>query len=188
MDEQRERIEELEEALRESVHITAQCELSVAHKEEDHRNTLERLNELQSVVDNFEAAKKKELCPNCSSFQARVKYLEEKSISLRSEQRKNVENLFDLKQEAISAAISEKDAHVALLEMSGIKNAQTSEEVDRLRAEKRKLMEKMKGETENRLKMLLELGIPIETNGKPQPKVVKEQKSEPSKASESVDT
>lgn len=48
--------------------------------------------------------------------------------------------------EALSAAISEKDAHIALLEMSGIRNGQTSDEIDRLKSQKRFLVEKIKTE------------------------------------------
>lgn len=48
--------------------------------------------------------------------------------------------------EALSAAISEKDAHVALLEMSGIRNGQTNDEIDRLKSQKRFLVEKIKTE------------------------------------------
>lgn len=54
---------------------------------------------------------------------------------------------FDLNRlEAISAAVSEKDAHIALLEVMGVKNAQTAEQFDLLRMEKKQLIEKLRNE------------------------------------------
>ncbi|KAJ8941856.1 hypothetical protein NQ318_007256 [Aromia moschata] len=47
-------------------------------------------------------------------------------------------------REALESAISEKDAHLALLEISGIRSARQAEEVDRLRMDKRRLVEKLK--------------------------------------------
>ncbi|GIX76121.1 hypothetical protein CEXT_502071 [Caerostris extrusa] len=55
-----------------------------------------------------------------------------------------------MKQEALSAAISEKDSHLAFLEMSGIKNAKIAEQVDKLKTEKKQL-------NENRVKLLMDL-------------------------------
>ena len=53
--------------------------------------------------------------------------------------------LLPFRQEAIVAAISEKDAHIALLEMApGPKPTTTREEVDRLNKEKDKLQEQLK--------------------------------------------
>jgi hypothetical protein len=46
--------------------------------------------------------------------------------------------------EALSAAISEKDAHLAILEMSGINSSQTADEAERLRSQKKILVEKLK--------------------------------------------
>lgn len=50
------------------------------------------------------------------------------------------------RREALEAAISEKDAHLALLEMTGIRNARQAEEVDRLKMDKRRLVERLKQE------------------------------------------
>jgi RIM-binding protein of the cytomatrix active zone len=48
------------------------------------------------------------------------------------------------RQEALEAAISERDSQLALLEVSGIKTAKTAEHADRLKADKKRLMELMK--------------------------------------------
>lgn len=50
------------------------------------------------------------------------------------------------RQEALEAAISEKDAHLALLEMSGIRNERQATEVELLRKDKKRLMERLKRE------------------------------------------
>jgi len=48
------------------------------------------------------------------------------------------------RQEALEAAISERDSQLALLEVSGIKTAKTAEHADQLRADRKRLMELMK--------------------------------------------
>lgn len=55
----------------------------------------------------------------------------------------------------MEAAISEKDSHLALLEMTGIRNARQAEEVDNLRLDKKRLVEMLKKEVRN--KYLLQL-------------------------------
>lgn len=51
-----------------------------------------------------------------------------------------------LRREALEAAISEKDAHLALLEMSGIRSAKQADEVDRLRVDRRRLVDRLRQE------------------------------------------
>lgn len=48
------------------------------------------------------------------------------------------------RQEALESAISEKDAHLALLEVSGLRTAKQAEEADKLRADRRRLMDRLK--------------------------------------------
>lgn len=50
------------------------------------------------------------------------------------------------RREALESAISEKDAHLALLEMSGIRSAKQADEVDRLRKDRRRLVDRLKKE------------------------------------------
>lgn len=53
---------------------------------------------------------------------------------------------FYYRQEALEAAISEKDAHLALLELSGIRTERQSNDVEQLRKDKHRLMERLKRE------------------------------------------
>ena len=50
------------------------------------------------------------------------------------------------RQEALSSAVSEKDAHLAWLEVTGEGNIHTRGTIDRLRKERRELLNRMKEE------------------------------------------
>ena len=50
------------------------------------------------------------------------------------------------RQEALSSAVSEKDAHLAWLEVTGEGNIHTRATIDRLRRERRLLLNRMKEE------------------------------------------
>lgn len=60
------------------------------------------------------------------------------------------------RREALEAAISEKDAHLALLEMSGIRNTRQADEMERLKVDRRRLVERLKQEV-SELKVCLEI-------------------------------
>ena len=50
------------------------------------------------------------------------------------------------RQEALSSAVSEKDAHLAWLGVTGEGNIHTKGSIDRLRKERRELLQRMKEE------------------------------------------
>ncbi|CAG06180.1 unnamed protein product, partial [Tetraodon nigroviridis] len=58
------------------------------------------------------------------------------------------------RQEALLAAISEKDANIALLELSSSKKKKTQEEVAALKREKDSLVHQLKQQTQNRMKLM----------------------------------
>ncbi|GLD73718.1 ERC protein 2 isoform X1, partial [Lates japonicus] len=64
--------------------------------------------------------------------------------SLRQERRKQLEEILEMKQQALLAAISEKDANIALLELSSSKRKKAQEEVMALKREKDRLMHQLK--------------------------------------------
>uniref|UniRef100_A0A3Q2YIH0 ELKS/RAB6-interacting/CAST family member 2 n=1 Tax=Hippocampus comes TaxID=109280 RepID=A0A3Q2YIH0_HIPCM len=74
--------------------------------------------------------------------------------SLRQERRKQLEEILEMKQQALLAAISEKDANIALLELSPSKRRKAQEEVMALKREKDRLMHQLKQQTQNRMKMM----------------------------------
>uniref|UniRef100_A0A7N6AEG6 ELKS/RAB6-interacting/CAST family member 1 n=1 Tax=Anabas testudineus TaxID=64144 RepID=A0A7N6AEG6_ANATE len=148
-----ERIEELEEALRESVQITAEREVVLA-QEEQARTQAERQVEdllvaMEKVKQELEVMKAK-----LSSTQLSLAEKEGHLTALRAERRKHLEEVLEMKQEALLAAISEKDANIALLELSSSKKKKTQEEVAALKREKDSLVQQLKQQTQNRMKLM----------------------------------
>uniref|UniRef100_F6SDZ0 ELKS/Rab6-interacting/CAST family member 1 n=1 Tax=Ciona intestinalis TaxID=7719 RepID=F6SDZ0_CIOIN len=75
---------------------------------------------------------------------------------LRGERRKQMEEALEMKQEALLAAISEKDSNIALLELSQPRKKSNADEVCLLRREKDALVQQLKQQTQNRLKLMQE--------------------------------
>ncbi|XP_016874554.1 ELKS/Rab6-interacting/CAST family member 1 isoform X9 [Homo sapiens] len=164
------RIEELEEALRESVQITAEREMVLAQEESARTNAEKQL--LREILHetsylNFKWFKVEELLmamekvkqelesmkAKLSSTQQSLAEKETHLTNLRAERRKHLEEVLEMKQEALLAAISEKDANIALLELSSSKK-KTQEEVAALKREKDRLVQQLKQQTQNRMKLM----------------------------------
>ncbi|XP_057348520.1 ELKS/Rab6-interacting/CAST family member 1 isoform X7 [Manis pentadactyla] len=146
------RIEELEEALRESVQITAEREMVLAQEESARTQAEKQVEELlmamEKVKQELESMKAK-----LSSTQQSLAEKETHLTNLRAERRKHLEEVLEMKQEALLAAISEKDANIALLELSSSKK-KTQEEVAALKREKDRLVQQLKQQTQNRMKLM----------------------------------
>ncbi|KAM9753788.1 ELKS/Rab6-interacting/CAST family member 1-like isoform 1-T1 [Menidia menidia] len=167
-----ERIEELEEALRESVQITAEREMVLAQEEaartlqEKQKHSLKPMHE--SNLAHFKWSKMEELLgamekvkqelesmrAKLSSTQQSLCEKEAHLTTLRAERRKHLEEVLEMKQEALLAAISEKDANIALLELSSSKKKKTQDEVALLKREKDRLVQQLKQQTQNRMKLM----------------------------------
>lgn len=74
--------------------------------------------------------------------------------NLRQERRKQLEEILEMKQQALLAAISEKDANIALLEISASNRKKAQEEVMALKREKDRLMHQLKQQTQSRMKLI----------------------------------
>ncbi|GAA6101288.1 ELKS/Rab6-interacting/CAST family member 1a isoform X5 [Tachysurus ichikawai] len=148
-----ERIEELEEALRESVQMTAEREMVLAQEEAARNHQEKQMEELlgamEKVKQELESMKAK-----MSSTQQSLAEKEAHLTTLRAERRRHLEEVLEMKQEALLAAISEKDANIALLELSSSKKKKTHEEVAQLRREKDRLVQQLKQQTQNRMKLM----------------------------------
>ncbi|XP_027761781.1 ELKS/Rab6-interacting/CAST family member 1 isoform X11 [Empidonax traillii] len=146
------RIEELEEALRESVQITAEREMVLAQEESARISAEKQVEELmmamEKVKQELESMKAK-----LSSTQQSLAEKETHLTNLRAERRKHLEEVLEMKQEALLAAISEKDANIALLELSSSKK-KTQDEVAALKREKDRLVQQLKQQTQNRMKLM----------------------------------
>ncbi|XP_058882809.1 ELKS/Rab6-interacting/CAST family member 1 isoform X6 [Acipenser ruthenus] len=165
------RIEELEEALRESVQITAEREMVLA-QEESGRSHAEKQQLYEQMHDSnhagFKWFKMEELMAamekvkqelesmkaKLSSTQQSLAEKEAHLTTLRAERRKHLEEVLEMKQEALLAAISEKDANIALLELSSSKKKKTQDEVTSLKREKDRLVQQLKQQTQNRMKLM----------------------------------
>ncbi|KAM4553288.1 ELKS/Rab6-interacting/CAST family member 1-like isoform 2-T2 [Fundulus diaphanus] len=166
-----ERIEELEEALRESVQITAEREMVLA-QEEAARSLQEKQHSLkpmhESNLSHFKWSKMEELLGAMEKVKQELESMRAKLAStqqslcekeahlttLRAERRKHLEEVLEMKQEALLAAISEKDANIALLELSSSKKKKTQDEVAQLKREKDRLVQQLKQQTQNRMKLM----------------------------------
>nr|XP_020655594.1 ERC protein 2 isoform X12 [Pogona vitticeps] len=112
-----------------------------------------QLEELRNALDKtrqeLEATKAR-----LASTQQSLGEKEAHLANLRIERRKQLEEILEMKQEALLAAISEKDANIALLELSASKKKKTQEEVMALKREKDRLVHQLKQQTQNRMKLM----------------------------------
>ncbi|XP_013869965.1 ELKS/Rab6-interacting/CAST family member 1 isoform X2 [Austrofundulus limnaeus] len=166
-----ERIEELEEALRESVQITAEREVVLAQEEQARTQSEKQLSHIpihEFTTSGFRWSKVEDLLlamekvkqelevmkAKLSSTQLSLAEKEGHLTALRAERRKHLEEVLEMKQEALLAAISEKDANIALLELSSSKKKKTQDEVSALKREKDSLVQQLKQQTQNRMKLM----------------------------------
>uniref|UniRef100_A0A8C2JFP4 ELKS/RAB6-interacting/CAST family member 1a n=1 Tax=Cyprinus carpio TaxID=7962 RepID=A0A8C2JFP4_CYPCA len=138
-----ERIEELEEALRESVQITAEREMVLAQEEAARTHQEKQMEELLGAMEKVKL-ELESMKAKMSSTQQSLAEKEAHLTTLRAERRRHLEEVLEMKQEALLAAISEKDANIALLELSSSKKKKTQEEVAHLRREKDRLVQQLK--------------------------------------------
>lgn len=149
------RIEELEEALRESVRITADREVALDEETTKRIKAEEEITRLEQRLQSMQNAQSLK-CHQCRPNQQRLQDLEIRLSRLLAERRQHLHELFEMKQEALEAAISERDAQLGLLEVAGIKTAQVADRAESLKAERKRLMDLMKQQNEKRVKLLLE--------------------------------
>ncbi|XP_044207915.1 ERC protein 2-like isoform X2 [Thunnus albacares] len=153
MRETAERIRDLEKALRESMNTSAHREALWAQEEAARVQAQRQLEELMGALEKTRQeldATKLRLSSTQQSLHERDGHLN----SLRHERRKQLEEILEMKQQALLAAISEKDANIALLELSSSKRKKAQEEVMALKREKDRLMHQLKQQTQSRMKMI----------------------------------
>ncbi|XP_014676835.1 PREDICTED: ELKS/Rab6-interacting/CAST family member 1-like [Priapulus caudatus] len=138
-----ERVEELEEALRESVKITAEREVAIAEYRNKLRDVEMQLEDMRKQLEEANDAKKSK---------------DDRLQTLRAERHRQLAELSEMKQEALRAAISEKDANIALLEMASPNpnHPRAIEDIKRLRKERDDLKKKLKEESERGMRLMSE--------------------------------
>ncbi|XP_064154333.1 ERC protein 2-like isoform X9 [Anguilla rostrata] len=114
-----------------------------------HLQLEELMNALEKTRQELDATKQR-----LSSTQQSLAERDGHLTNLRQERRKQLEEILEMKQQALLAAISEKDANIALLELSGSKKKKSQEEVMALKREKDRLMHQLKQQTQSRMKLI----------------------------------
>ncbi|XP_066499390.1 ERC protein 2 isoform X1 [Hoplias malabaricus] len=150
-----ERIRELELALRESMNTSAHREVLWAQEEQAHGLAQRQLEELMAALEKTRQeldVTKQRLSTTQNSLAERDSQL----TNMRQDRRKQLEEILEMKQQALLAAISEKDANIALLELSASKKKTSQEEVMALKREKDRLMYQLKQQTQSRMKLIAE--------------------------------
>lgn len=133
------RIEELEEALKESVRITSEREKSLSLEKTARRKSEQKVEELSGEVKRAKI-KTDELARKVEEGKKAAGEKQENLRRARMESKKLGEELFAQKQESLVLAISEKDSNIALLErFRGNMN-----EIVKLKKEKEKLIHQLK--------------------------------------------
>ncbi|XP_004411991.1 PREDICTED: ELKS/Rab6-interacting/CAST family member 1 [Odobenus rosmarus divergens] len=129
--------------------------LEEARRREDNLNDSSQQLQVEELLMAMEKVKQEleSMKAKLSSTQQSLAEKETHLTNLRAERRKHLEEVLEMKQEALLAAISEKDANIALLELSSSKK-KTQEEVAALKREKDRLVQQLKQQTPNRIKCL----------------------------------
>uniref|UniRef100_A0A3P8Z8R1 ELKS/RAB6-interacting/CAST family member 1a n=1 Tax=Esox lucius TaxID=8010 RepID=A0A3P8Z8R1_ESOLU len=152
---------------------------SLKHKEQVEKSRNARLmDEIEELLGAMEKVKQEleSMRAKLASTQQSLCEKEAHLTTLRAERRKHLEEVLEMKQEALLAAISEKDANIALLELSSSKKKKTQDEVSLLKREKDRLVQQLKQQTQNRMKLMADnyeddhlKATPDQTNHKPSP-------------------
>uniref|UniRef100_A0A8C5CKD8 ELKS/RAB6-interacting/CAST family member 2 n=1 Tax=Gadus morhua TaxID=8049 RepID=A0A8C5CKD8_GADMO len=137
MRETAERIRELELELRESMNTSAHKEALWAQEEEARAQA--QMEVQMKTRRDLDATKVR-----LSSTQQTLHERDDHLHVMRQERRKQLEEILEMKSQALVAAISEKDANIALLELSSNKRKKAQEEVMALKREKDRLMHQLK--------------------------------------------
>ncbi|XP_029455777.1 ELKS/Rab6-interacting/CAST family member 1 isoform X11 [Rhinatrema bivittatum] len=130
--------------------------LEEARRREDNLNDSSQQLQVEELMMAMEKVKQEleSMKAKLSSTQQSLAEKEAHLTNLRAERRKHLEEVLEMKQEALLAAISEKDANIALLELSSSKKKKTQEEVASLKREKDRLVQQLKQQTQNRMKLM----------------------------------
>ncbi|XP_054024157.1 ELKS/Rab6-interacting/CAST family member 1 isoform X10 [Dryobates pubescens] len=129
--------------------------LEEARRREDNLNDSSQQLQVEELMMAMEKVKQEleSMKAKLSSTQQSLAEKESHLTNLRAERRKHLEEVLEMKQEALLAAISEKDANIALLELSSSKK-KTQDEVAALKREKDRLVQQLKQQTQNRMKLM----------------------------------
>lgn len=161
------KIEELDAALRQSIGITDETERKFKHEKKLRKEADQRITDLEKKIAVMHAASAMK-CITCKPLLYKIFKSEEKLLQSNQEKTGQLQELhqtngvfqinsgqqFDLdKREALKLALSEKDAHLALLEHSGIKTLTQADQAKKLKADKKVLLDRLREEDERSINL-----------------------------------
>lgn len=165
------KIEELDAALRQSIAITDETERKFKHEKKLRKEADQRIADLEKKIAVMHAASAMK-CITCKPLLYKIFKTEEKLLQSNQEKTDQLQELhqtkcvfqvnsgqqFDLDgREALKLALSEKDAHLALLEHSGIKTLTQVDQAKKLKADKKILLDRLREEDEKSINLDLKL-------------------------------
>jgi len=144
-------------SLNESKSRSSSCcihETLLENEDKRFEEAAQKIMRLEQRVITLQNANNVNSCASCVPLRAHVMKLEKELMDLASERKSQLNELFDLKQEALSGAVREKDAHLSWLEATGDGNVHTQESIKRLRKERSEILKRMKEENDSRMALL----------------------------------
>lgn len=141
------KLEELDAALRQSIAITDEIEAKFKFEKKLRKEADQRTAELEEKIAVMQAASATK-CITCKPLLYKIFKTEEKLVQSNQEKTVQLQELRQIKREALKAALSEKDAHLALLEHSGIKTPTQADQAAKLKTDKKVLLDKLREEDE----------------------------------------
>lgn len=125
----------------------------LTNEEKRFEEAAETILRLEQRVSCLQKANNVNSCASCKPLRNHVVKVEKELQTIIVERATQLEELYELKQEALSSAIGEKDAHLSWLNVTTEGNVHTKEAIDKLKREKRELLNRLKQENENRQKL-----------------------------------
>lgn len=146
------KLEELDAALRQSIAITDEIEAKLKNEKKLRKESDRRIAEIEEKITVMQAASATK-CITCKSLLYEIFKTEGKLDQSTQEKTVQFQELHQIKRDVLKAALSEKDAHLALLEHSGIQTPTQADQAAKLKADKKILLDRLREEDEKSIKL-----------------------------------
>ncbi|KYQ52594.1 ELKS/Rab6-interacting/CAST family member 1 [Trachymyrmex zeteki] len=146
------KLEELDAALRQSIAITDEIEAKLKNEKELRKEADQRIAEIEKEIAVMQAASTTK-CITCEPLLYKVFKTEGKLAQSNQEKTVQLQELHQIKRDVLKAVLSEKDAHLALLEHSGIQTPTQADQAAKLKADKKILLDRLREEDEKSIKL-----------------------------------
>ncbi|CAF0765631.1 unnamed protein product [Rotaria sp. Silwood1] len=155
LNKKQQRIEELEQAVRESLQITTEREYAMTQQKRKVENLEKQIKTLQNEIEHLRT-ENNEQSQIILQLQFELNERKRQYEQRLEEQIKHLDNAFISQQEKILAELSEKDSQIADLEMdrTSIGASNRANTIERLNTEKQQLHNQLKELTEIRMKII----------------------------------